>query len=135
MSSVQKIAENEVKGGKLSSPAELENWIISSIPLPIAAGESVFSVTFDWNKDSGVPVAFIINNYHHSEFFLKTVTLEDVPGHGKVHFVCNSWVYPAHNYKTDRIFFSNQVLQNNISMPFKEIITPSFRGEDNLLHH
>ncbi|OMO61205.1 Lipoxygenase [Corchorus capsularis] len=36
------------------------------------------------------------------------VTLDDVPGHGRIHFVCNSWVYPAHRYKYDRVFFSNK---------------------------
>ncbi|KAK7831226.1 putative linoleate 9s-lipoxygenase 5 [Quercus suber] len=41
-------------------------------------------------------------------FYLKTVTLEDVPGHGRVHFVCNSWVYPAHRYRYNRVFFSNK---------------------------
>ncbi|OMP05818.1 Lipoxygenase [Corchorus olitorius] len=41
------------------------------------------------------------------------VTLDDVPGHGRIHFVCNSWVYPAHRYKYDRVFFSNKSKINN----------------------
>uniref|UniRef100_A0A7N2L4T2 Lipoxygenase n=1 Tax=Quercus lobata TaxID=97700 RepID=A0A7N2L4T2_QUELO len=30
------------------------------------------------------------------------------PGQGRVHFVCNSWVYPADKYGKDRVFFSNK---------------------------
>ena len=86
----------------------MENWITNITP--VVAGESTFSVTFDWDDEEfGVPGAFIIKNLHFSEFFLKSLTLEDVPNHGKIHFVCNSWVYPAFRYKSDRIFFANQV--------------------------
>lgn len=77
---------------------------------PLTAGETTFSVTFEWDDETmGFPGAFIIKNHHHSQFYLKTVTLDDVPCHGRVHFVCNSWVYPAHRYKYDRVFFSNKV--------------------------
>ncbi|XP_027107692.1 probable linoleate 9S-lipoxygenase 5 [Coffea arabica] len=92
--------------GKLGSPAYLEGWITTNHRLTV--GESVFNITFDWEEEVEVPGAFIIQNHHHSEFFLKTVTLEDVPGHGRIHFVCNSWVYPAKKYNQNRIFFSNQ---------------------------
>jgi len=44
-----------------------------------------------------------------SEFFLVSLTLEDIPNHGTIHFVCNSWVYNAKDYKKDRIFFANKV--------------------------
>ena len=98
--------------GKLGSPAYLEGWITTNHRLTV--GESVFNITFDWEEEVEVPGAFIIQNHHHSEFFLKTVTLEDVPGHGRIHFVCNSWVYPAKKYNQNRIFFSNQVLQENL---------------------
>ncbi|KAH7573758.1 hypothetical protein JRO89_XS03G0203300 [Xanthoceras sorbifolium] len=97
--------DNEVKG-KLGKVAYLEKWITKITPL--TAGETLFSVTFDWDEDMDVPGAFIIRNHHHSQFYLKTVTLEDVPGHGRIHFVCNSWVYPTHRYKYDRVFFSNK---------------------------
>ncbi|WRX22383.1 PLAT/LH2 domain - like 5 [Theobroma cacao] len=93
-------------GGKLGKPAYLEKWVTTLTPL--TAGETTFSVTFDWDESMGVPGAFIIKNHHHSQFYLRTVTLEDVPGHGRIHFVCNSWVYPAHRYKYDRVFFSNK---------------------------
>ncbi|KAK4739247.1 hypothetical protein R3W88_002944 [Solanum pinnatisectum] len=98
--------ENGVEG-KRSNPAYLEDWLTHITP--IIAGESTFSVTFDWDhKEFGVPGAFIIKNFHLNEFFLKSLTLEDVPNHGNIHFVCNSWVYPSFRYKSDRIFFANQ---------------------------
>ncbi|KAA8536870.1 hypothetical protein F0562_029348 [Nyssa sinensis] len=92
--------------GKLGKAAYLEDWITKITSL--TASDSTFNVTFDWDEEIGIPGAFIIKNYHHSEFYLKTLTLEDVPGHGQIHFVCNSWVYPAEYYKKDRVFFTNQ---------------------------
>ncbi|RVW53172.1 putative linoleate 9S-lipoxygenase 5 [Vitis vinifera] len=92
--------------GKIGKPAYLEDWITTITSL--TAGESAFKVTFDWDEEIGEPGAFIIRNNHHSEFYLRTLTLEDVPGPGRIHFVCNSWVYPAKHYKTDRVFFTNQ---------------------------
>jgi len=41
------------------------------------------------------------------------MTLENVPSHGVIHFNYNSWVYPAHKYKMDHIFFSNKVNQQS----------------------
>ncbi|XP_047315788.1 probable linoleate 9S-lipoxygenase 5 [Impatiens glandulifera] len=93
--------------GRLSKETSLENWITSATSL--AAGDSVFDVVFEWEeKNMGHPGAFIIRNNHSNEFYLKSLTLEHVPGHGKVHFVCNSWVYPDEKYSTDRVFFANQ---------------------------
>ncbi|KAL5786621.1 hypothetical protein ACOSQ2_009013 [Xanthoceras sorbifolium] len=104
--------------GKVGEPAYLEDWITSITPL--TAGESAFGVNFDWDEEIGVPGAFIIRNNHHSEFYLKTLTLEDVPGQGQIHFVCNSWVYPAKYYKNDRVFFSNQTyLPSETPMPLR----------------
>ena len=94
--------------GKLGKPAYLEDWITTITPL--TAGESAFKVTFDLEDNIGVPGAFLIRNNHHSEFFLKTLTL-DYPDQTRVHFVCNSWVYPAKRYQKDRIFFTNKVTQ------------------------
>ncbi|KAA8545125.1 hypothetical protein F0562_019986 [Nyssa sinensis] len=88
--------------GMLGKPARLKRWKIpTSI---IKASDSKMKVKFDWVDELGVPGAFIIKNHHQNEFFLKTLTLEDVPGHGRVLFICNSWVYP----EIDRIFFTNQ---------------------------
>lgn len=86
----------------------MEHWTTSAT---LTTGDSAFAVSFDWDNEIGVPGAFIIRNNHHSEFYLKTLTLEDVLGHGRIHFVCNSWVYPAKRYKKDRIFFVNHVSQ------------------------
>ncbi|XP_050940665.1 linoleate 9S-lipoxygenase 6 [Cucumis melo] len=91
--------------GKVGKKAFLEKWL-TSIP-PLFAGESVFQVNFTWEDGFGFPGAFFIQNGHTSEFFLKSLTLEDVPGYGRVHFDCNSWVYPSGRYKKDRIFFAN----------------------------
>lgn len=87
----------------------LEDWITTVTPL--TNEESSYKVSFEWEEDTEVPQAFLIQNHHYSEFYLKTLTLEDVPGHGYVHFVCNSWVYPSKRYKKDRIFFHNKVDQ------------------------
>lgn len=93
--------------GKVGKAAYLENWITKVTPL--TAAECAFKVNFDWDEKIGVPGAFIIRNEHGSEFYLKSLTLENVPGKGRVHFDCNSWVYPAGNYKKDRVFFTNKV--------------------------
>ncbi|GMH07750.1 hypothetical protein Nepgr_009590 [Nepenthes gracilis] len=105
VSAVNCDAANDLKG-KLGMPAYLEDWLTKFTGL--AAGESAFKVTFDWDEDIGVPGALIVRNEHHSEFYLRTITLDDVPNHGRIFFVCNSWVYPAHRYQKDRIFFSNK---------------------------
>ncbi|XP_061348489.1 probable linoleate 9S-lipoxygenase 5 [Gastrolobium bilobum] len=105
ISAVQVDPGNGMKG-KLGKPAHLEDWITKITPL--TAGESAFAVTFDWDEDIGTPGAFLIRNNHHSEFYLRSLTLENVPGQGDIHFICNSWVYPARKYEKDRIFFSNK---------------------------
>lgn len=94
--------------GKLGKVAYLEKWVTTITPL--TAGETMFTITFEWDESMGFPGAIIIKNHHHSQLYLKTVTLEDIPGHGRVHFICNSWVYPTHRYKYDRVFFSNKVI-------------------------
>ncbi|RZC94118.1 hypothetical protein C5167_016812 [Papaver somniferum] len=110
--------ENKGKPGKA---AYLEEWVTTATPL--AAGESMFKVTFDWEDDEtqGIPGAFIFKNFHHSQFYLKSLTLEDVPVVGRIHFVCNSWVYPTHRYKYDRVFFANQTyLPHNTPEPLRK---------------
>ncbi|EPS73037.1 lipoxygenase, partial [Genlisea aurea] len=80
----------------------LTNWLGGQ-------GTASYGVSFEWSvEEMGVPGAVTVVNSHRSEFYLKSLTLEDVPGHGRVHFVCNSWVYPSEYYQKDRIFFSNQ---------------------------
>ncbi|CAL5380734.1 unnamed protein product [Camellia sinensis] len=91
--------------GKIGKPAYLEDWITKLTP---PSADVSFNVTFKWDEEIGVPGAFTIKNFHHNEFYLKTVTLEEIPGHAQIQFVCNSWVYPNEYYKKDRVFFTNQ---------------------------
>ncbi|KAL8540822.1 hypothetical protein ACS0TY_002153 [Phlomoides rotata] len=95
----------ESNKGKAGKRAHLEEWVSKN---PFTAEATTYNVTFEWSEEMGIPGAFTIANFHHSEFYLKTLTLEHVPGHGRVHFVCNSWVYPAEHYEKDRVFFANQ---------------------------
>ncbi|CAL0311226.1 unnamed protein product [Lupinus luteus] len=98
---------NDGLKGKVGKVAYLEDWITTITPL--TAGESAFSVTFDYEEDIGIPGAFLITNNHHSEFYLRTLTLQNVPGQSDIiHFICNSWVYPSHKYQKGRIFFTNK---------------------------
>uniref|UniRef100_A0A0C9S917 Lipoxygenase n=1 Tax=Wollemia nobilis TaxID=56998 RepID=A0A0C9S917_9CONI len=97
---------NSVNGTpKLSEQAFLQKWI--STPKGVVTEQTSHPVEFNWHTNFGIPGVFLIKNSHRHEFFLNSVTLE-VPGHGNVHFVCNSWVYPASRYNKDRIFFSNR---------------------------
>ena len=95
--------------GVVGSPASLQ--YLGRLP-SLAAGESRFSVTFQWEENKGIPGAVIVKNKHATQFFLKTLTLDNFPGKGRIHFVCNSWVYPANKYRYDRIFFANTVSTN-----------------------
>lgn len=97
--------------GKLGKPVYLEKWVTTKTSL--TAGETKLDVEFEWDESMGVPGAFMIKNNHHSQFYLGTLTLEDVPGHGRLQFVCNSWVYPAHRYNHHRVFFSNKVTSSS----------------------
>ncbi|KAJ8547370.1 hypothetical protein K7X08_010956 [Anisodus acutangulus] len=95
--------------GKLRKPEILE-W--ASTKTWISVEEAAFNITFDWDESIGLPGAFIIKNNHHSQFCLKTVTLEDVPGHGEVHFVCNSWTYLPCNTPEPLQPYRNEELVN-----------------------
>lgn len=107
--------------GKLGKETQLKNW---SINPSTKEGDSSFQLDFDWEDDIGIPGAFLITNRHHKEFYLKTLTLEQLPNNGsgngncngRLHFICNSWVYPEDKYDNHyRVFFSNQVINN---LPF-----------------
>jgi len=93
--------------GKVGKQTYLEKHL-PSLPT-LGDRQDAFSVYFEWDNDFGIPGAFYIKNFMQSEFFLVSVTLEDIPNHGTIHFVCNSWVYNAKSYKRDRIFFANKV--------------------------
>ncbi|CAL0332442.1 unnamed protein product [Lupinus luteus] len=108
--SIQLISATQVDengNGKVGKDTFLEG-IIASLPT-LGAGESAFSIHFEWDNSMGIPGAFYIKNYMQLEFYLKSLTLEDVPNHGTIHFVCNSWVYNSKLYnKRERIFFANK---------------------------
>lgn len=93
--------------GKVGKATFLEG-IISSLPT-LGAGQSAFRIHFEWDDDMGIPGAFYIKNFMQTEFFLVSLTLDDIPNHGSIYFVCNSWLYNAKHYKSDRIFFANKV--------------------------
>ncbi|XP_071733645.1 probable linoleate 9S-lipoxygenase 5 [Rutidosis leptorrhynchoides] len=103
-------SESSAKGlkGKLGKETNLKNWL-STVITHATKGDSTFELDFEADDEIGVPGAFLITNKHHKEFYLKTLTLEHVPNVGRVHFICNSWVYPHESYdKGYRVFFSNQ---------------------------
>ncbi|RDX79827.1 Linoleate 9S-lipoxygenase 1 [Mucuna pruriens] len=97
--------------GKVGKQTFLEKHL-PSLPT-LGDRQDAFSVYFEWDSDFGIPGAFYIKNFMQSEFFLVSVTLEDIPNHGTIHFVCNSWVYNAKCYKRDRIFFANKTYLPN----------------------
>jgi len=72
-------------------------------------GETVFRVNFEWDESQGIPGAVLVRNHQTEEVFLKTLTLEGVPGKGTVVFVANSWVHNHRSYTQDRVFFANDV--------------------------
>lgn len=93
--------------GKVGKAANLEGFIMT---LPsLLEGQSAFSIHFEYNEDIGIPGAFAIKNNLLTEFYLVSLTLDDIPNHDSIHFVCNSWIYPSFKYKSDRIFFANKV--------------------------
>ncbi|MQI71978.1 hypothetical protein EI017_24765, partial [Escherichia coli] len=92
--------------GKVGKQTFLEG-LVTSLPT-LGARQSAFNVHFEWDTDMGIPGAFYIENFMQVEFYLVSVTLEDIPNQGTIHFPCNSWIYNSKKYKTDRIFFANK---------------------------
>jgi linoleate 9S-lipoxygenase len=118
------------KKGKVGKEAYLEECVTTMTT--VATGESKYTIHFEWDESEGIPGAVIVKNNHESEFLLKTLTLEGVPGKGKIHFVCNSWIYTEYAY--DRIFFTNETyLPSKMPLPLlpyrqQELI--NLRGDD-----
>ncbi|KAI4373958.1 hypothetical protein MLD38_012015 [Melastoma candidum] len=117
--------------GKLGKVAYLEKWAKSVATM--TAAETEFSVSFEWEEETmGFPGAVVIRNHHYSQFYLRQLTLHDVPGHGTVVFVCNSWVYPTHRYNYDRVFFSNKSYlpcqTPDVLQPYREEELANLRG-------
>ncbi|BAF13126.1 linoleate 9S-lipoxygenase 2 [Oryza sativa Japonica Group] len=124
---------NNGNRGRVGTEASLEQWL-TSLP-SLTTGESKFGVTFEWEVEKmGIPGAIIVKNNHAAEFFLKTITLDNVPGHGAVVFVANSWIYPASKYRYNRVFFSNDTsLPSKMPAalkPYRDDELRNLRGDD-----
>ncbi|MED6118858.1 Lox2p [Stylosanthes scabra] len=105
--------------GKVGKQTFLEG-VITSRPT-LRAGQSAFDIHFEWDSNMGVPGAFYIENFMLVEFYLVSLTLEDVPNEGTIHFPCNSWVYNSKLYKSHRIFFANKTyLPSDMPDPLKK---------------
>ncbi|KAL1339142.1 hypothetical protein AAHE18_U012200 [Arachis hypogaea] len=91
--------------GKVGNTAYLKG-IIDNLPT-LGDQQNAFKIEFDYDSNFGIPGAFYIKNYMSNEFLLLSLTLEGIPNVGTIHFVCNSWIYNAKNYQSDRIFFAN----------------------------
>ncbi|XP_020244037.1 probable linoleate 9S-lipoxygenase 5 [Asparagus officinalis] len=123
---------NNENRGIVGEPAYLDHSILT---LPtLIAGETEFGLTFKYHETEGIPGAVVVKNHHLDEFFLKSITIENFPGKGRIHFVCNSWVYNVNKYTYDRIFFSNDVyLPKNTPgplRPYREEELVHLRGND-----
>ncbi|NP_001235189.1 lipoxygenase [Glycine max] len=106
--SLQLISATQTDGsgkGKVGNEAYLEKHL-PTLPT-LGARQEAFDINFEWDASFGIPGAFYIKNFMTDEFFLVSVKLEDIPNHGTINFVCNSWVYNFKSYKKNRIFFVN----------------------------
>nr|UDP26498.1 lipoxygenase 5 [Tulipa gesneriana] len=123
---------NNGNKGKVSDPAYLQEYV--SVLKLLSAGEFKFKVKFHWDESYGIPGAIIVKSLTMNHFLLKTITIDDFPGKGRIHFVCDSWVYPAINYSYDRIFFSNITYLPKDTpgplKPYREEELKNLRGDD-----
>lgn len=69
---------------------------------------TTYEIKFHVEPEFGIPGAIVIKNQHKDRFFLQSASLKD-SGNRTIYFDCNSWVYPTHKTKTERLFFSNTV--------------------------
>ncbi|KAL0924748.1 hypothetical protein M5K25_005603 [Dendrobium thyrsiflorum] len=92
--------------GVVGPPAYLETVQYSVVP-ELFACEKTYVVNFIVEESEGIPGAVIVRNRHRHQFYLNSITLENFPGQGRIHFDCKSWVYKTSKYSYDRIFFAN----------------------------
>ncbi|XP_027336931.1 seed linoleate 9S-lipoxygenase-like [Abrus precatorius] len=116
--------------GIVGKEAYLEKHLPTS---PKLGARQEYSVYFEWHADFGIPGAFYIKNYMTDEFFLVSVTLDDIPNHETIQFVCKSWIYNYNYYNKDRIFFDNNTyLPSETPSPlvkYKEEELQNLRGD------
>ncbi|CAJ1950897.1 unnamed protein product [Sphenostylis stenocarpa] len=131
--SMQLISATQSDGGK--GKVGKEAYLNSHLPnLPtLGARQEAFSIYFEWDTNFGTPGAFYIKNFRTDEFFLVSVTLEDVPNRGTIYFVCNSWVYNFRSYQKNRIFFVNDTYLPSQTPPalvkYREEELETLRGD------
>ncbi|KAH9326909.1 hypothetical protein KI387_007087, partial [Taxus chinensis] len=94
----------ETGSGKTGGEPSYLRWNPFDGPL---TGDTHYSIKFKWNSTLGFPGAFLIENNHAREFFLKSLTIS-IPGQGSVRFHCNSWISPSSVNENDRVFFANK---------------------------
>ncbi|KAJ7565817.1 hypothetical protein O6H91_02G076400 [Diphasiastrum complanatum] len=96
----------ETDTGKVSNKVVLNDWYGSRDE--IEQSDIKYKLQFEVDREFGLPGAFLVQNQHHNEFYLKTLILE-MPDQSIIQFPCNSWIYNMYKYSGDRVFFSNKV--------------------------
>ncbi|KAJ3683174.1 hypothetical protein LUZ60_013401 [Juncus effusus] len=87
-----------------------------------------YHVTFHLNSEFGAPGALVLKNGNKNDFFLKFISLQ-VSDDRKIHFDCNSWIYPVKKTQLDRIFFANtSYLPNKTPAPLQELRQEELRN-------
>ncbi|XP_023548189.1 linoleate 13S-lipoxygenase 3-1, chloroplastic-like isoform X2 [Cucurbita pepo subsp. pepo] len=89
---------------KKSNEAVLKDW---SKKTNLKVEKVNYIAEFLLTSDFGEPGAITITNKHQQEFFLETITIEQLAS-DPIHFPCNSWVQSRKDHPAKRIFFSNK---------------------------
>ena len=67
-----------------------------------------YEFDFEVPSEFGEIGAVLVENEHHKEMYLKTISLEGFPN-GTITFDCESWVHSKNDNPEKRIFFTNKV--------------------------
>lgn len=102
------IVETGTGRAKLSNKACLKNVKSSEIDKHKGLKLITYRVNITTDAGFGIPGAFIITNCDKQKIFLQSASFH-VDGSQKIHFDCNSWVYPVRDTQIGIIFFSNTV--------------------------
>lgn len=107
--------------GKLSKKANLKQG--KSITDKISGiRTTLYRFRVAVEPDFGLPGAFIIKSQHKREFYLQSLVLQ-AQDDTVIHFECSSWIYPSWLTQVDRVFFSNNVSRNIISLKHDCLVT------------